>query len=204
MATTIVYLACMFAGKTRRIMADVEKAVIAGEEVLVLKYKGDTRYRAHMMSSHNGENMMCECISTLEHDPIGLHDGISLIAIDEAQFIPGVAAFCKRQNALGRDVRVAGLNAYANADRTPWPEMIPFLGFARIVSLEAICTLCKAPAYCSRKLDPVIQEEGTVDVGASEKYIATCETCYTLPVNAEKLQHRRDAISKLKELKNSV
>ena len=202
MATTIVYLGCMFSGKTKRILADMEKALFAEKDALLLKSAKDTR--SHMVASHDGDTMMGEHVTTLEHDPPGLHDGIKLIAIDEAQFIPGVADFCKRQNALGRDVRVAGLNSYANKDPTTWPEMRPFLGFARIVSLEATCTLCKAPAYCSRKLEQTVQEEGTMDVGADEKYIATCETCYTLPVSKERLQHRRDVISKLRRLKNSI
>lgn len=207
-AKTIAYLGCMYSGKTNRVLDDAERAIIAGEEVLAIKHRSDTRYdeddRKNMLASHDGNGMHCRMVSSLEKDPDGL-EGVHMIIIDEAQFIPGVAAFCKRQNALGREVRVAGLNSYANEDRTPWPEIIPFLGFARIVSLEAICVLCKGPAYCSRRLDCTVPgTTGTVDVGASDKYIATCEDCYTKPVDQEKVEHRTQAIKKLRKLKNSI
>lgn len=207
MAKTIVYLGSMYSGKTNRVLDEAERAIIAGKIVLAIKHKSDNRYntsaRKHMMSSHDGNGMECKVLDNLKTDPEGL-ENVDMIVIDEAQFIEGVAGFCKRQNAAGREVRVAGLNSYANANRTPWPEMVPFLGFARIVCLEAICVLCGDDAYCSRRLgqdQPVL--EGSVDVGALDKYIATCDACYTVPVDPAKLERQRENLNQLRKLKNS-
>src|SRR5690606_8999967 len=129
---TIVYLGCMFSGKTKRIISDAEKAIIGLQTVVSIKHQSDTRYhRKDLLNSHDGHCMECQLVKSLEHDPPGVEaeKHIDLIVIDEAQFIKGVAAFCRRQNALGRNVHVAGLNSYANQERTPWPEMVPFLSF---------------------------------------------------------------------------
>ena len=207
-AKTIVYMGPMFSGKTKRILADVEKAIIGGLIVKLIKHASDKRYgRGNMISSHDGSSMNCTIVENLETIPdgFGKDESIDMIVIDEGQFITGVAAFCKQQNEWGREVRVAGLNSYANKDRTPWPEMIPFMGFARIVSTEAICVSCHKDAYCSRKLEQqTISSEGVTEVGSDDKYVATCEACYTLPLNVEKLHRRRNAIETIRKLKISI
>lgn len=201
---TTLIIGPMFSGKTSELFRLLRQAAMGQRSVCLIKYSGDTRYadgRATMASSHDGNRMRAIVVDSLVDDPPGLQD---VIGVDEGQFMCGLADFCKRQNALGRDVVVAALNAKGDAQRSGWPHVLQSVSIAHdIQMMHATCTLCQSPhANCSRFIrgTPVLLDGSIIDVGANDKYIATCAGCYERPIPAGVIERRMAAVEYIKTL----
>jgi len=191
----------MYAGKTERGFQYVRAAVMGGNNAVVVKHGSDTRYRSELASSHDGTNMRAIVVDSLVEDPIGIGPNVKLIFVDEGQFQAGLAAFCMRQNKMGRDVVVSALNSKGDAERTPWPpvmELIPWV--TNLQMLTSICGICHGVANCSRYIgDGVLPTEGNA-VGADDKFMATCAECYEVDLPENALKDRAERVAYLKSL----
>lgn len=196
---TKLYLGCMYSGKTTTVLAKAREAMIGLRKVCVIKWSKDTRYAADLASSHDGRRMRAILVENLLEDPPGLPADVEFIAIDEGQFMHGLADFCLRQNALGRDVVVAALNSYADEYRTMWMPVMELIPHAIVKTLTGTCTLCQAPSLCSRRLVPMKSHSERVEIGGSDKYIATCIACYNAPIDPDVLRRQQDVLRNIKE-----
>lgn len=198
---TTLILGCMFSGKTERVFQAVRSAILGGKHAVIIKHASDTRYtKQELATSHDGTSMRALSISSLVEDPPMLPDNVDLVAIDEGQFFEGIAAFCMRQNKLGRDVVVAALNSHGDAERTPWSNVMQLIPLAhRIHMLNSICTICHGVANCSRYITGMLSESG-VDVGENDKYIATCAQCYNVEIPPGALANRSERVAYVKSL----
>lgn len=190
----------MFSGKTSELFRRVRRAVVAGRNVCLIKWKRDVRSgRAEMTSSHDGEYMRCIQVDSLLEDPSSLDDSVDFVAVDEGQFLDGLSEFCQRQNELGRDVVVAALNHVADQRRTPWPNVVSLQSWAFCTHLSAICLLCQRRAACSRRIEE--QSNQSVCIGGADLYIATCANCYTRPILPQHVKRHDDAMLRIKKIK---
>jgi thymidine kinase len=202
MSTGRVELICgpMFSGKTTEMMRRVKTAVMGGKRVCVIMSDLDTRYtRKDMVSSHDGLHMQAMRVKSLKEPPPNLPEDVNLIGVDEGHFLEGLAEFCQSQALMGRDVVVAALKA--DADRKGWPYVMELVPNAdTITTLHAVCVLCQQDASCSRRLGtsgPVIKG---VDVGADDKYAATCFGCWEEPIPTHALHRRATQVTIVKNM----
>jgi len=192
---TTVYMGPMFSGKTSKMFEHIRAAALGLKRVSVIKWDRDVRYSSRpLASSHDGAHMHAIAVADLKKDPADLPADVQVIGIDEAQFLDGVAEFCKRQNRAGRDVVVAGLNHKADVDRSAWPNMIDFMSFARIHTMRSTCVICQSDdALCSRLVEGT-PLQGRIEVGVSN-FVATCEGCYEAPLTQEMIDKRAAVVA---------
>jgi thymidine kinase len=141
----------MFSGKTSELFRRVKQHLVSAKRVALFTHGDDNRYsKQSLVSSHDGSVMKAIKIKSLTQ--INIAEDVSVIGIDEGQFFDGLSAFCLEQNRLGRTVIVAALNHEATADRRVWPNVVPLFGFSFVTLITAVCTICHAPALCSRNI----------------------------------------------------
>lgn len=202
MSTGRVELICgpMFSGKTTAMMRRMKAAVMGGKRVCVIVSDLDTRYtRKDMVSSHDGLRMQAMRVKTLKEPPLNMPDDVDLIGVDEGHFLEGLAWFCQSQALLGRDVVVAALKA--DADRRGWPHVMELVPIAdTITTLHAVCVHCQRDASCSKRLAAPMKGGSSVDVGADDKYVATCFGCWPRPIPAHVLQRRAAQIAVVRDM----
>lgn len=199
--TTTLIMGPMFSGKTSRGFNAVRSAILGNKQAVVINHNTDIRYtQRELATSHDGISMKAISVASLVNDPPGLPGNVDLVFVDEGHFFSGLAAFCMRQNKLGRDVIVSALNSHGDAERTPWPHVMELIPLAhRIHMLNSICTICHGVANCSRYIAGSLSGTG-IDVGANDKYIATCAQCYTVEIPPGALANRAERVAYVKSL----
>jgi thymidine kinase len=174
----------MFSGKTDELIRRLRRAKIAKQDVLVVKPSLDTRYSVDKVASHAGSEFEATAIqSPAEIEPL-LMDGITVLAVDEAQFFE--ASICDVVQKLADDglrVIVAGLDTDFRAEPFgPMPELMALA--ERVDKLHAICMVCGGSASRTQRLidgQPAKYDEPIVVVGASELYEARCREHHEVP-----------------------
>src|SRR5882672_3610084 len=79
----------MFSGKSEELIRRVRRALIAKKRVQVFKSHLDERYSGiYHVSSHDGRSVEALPIDTPEQIAREVHRDTSVVAIDEAQFLP--------------------------------------------------------------------------------------------------------------------
>lgn len=148
-----------------------------GVESVALKPVRDTRAAAELVS-HTGRTYPAKPWN----GTVGLALGAArLVAVDEAQFLPGeaVGALAGLRDE-GRTVVVAGLDL--DFRREPFGPMPALAAEAEIVHrLTATCSRCLQPAEFTQRLRdgrPAPFDDETVRVGAEELYQPRCGECY--------------------------
>jgi thymidine kinase len=105
-------------------------------------------------------------IEALKYDCIG---------IDEGQFFPDIVDFCEEMANLGKTVIVAALDG--NFERKPFGKILDLIPKSEeVMKLTAVCIQCGTKASFSSKISG--SREVEIDIGGSDKYIATCRACY--------------------------
>ncbi|MGD2162380.1 MAG: thymidine kinase [Anaerolineales bacterium] len=174
----------MFSGKTDELIRRLRRAKIARQGVLVVKPSLDTRYSVDKVASHAGSEFEATPIrSPAEIEPL-LTDGITVLAVDEAQFFDqSICGVVQTLADKGRRVIVAGLDTDFRAEPFgPMPELMALA--ERVDKLHAICMVCGGPASRTQRLidgQPARYDEPIVVVGASELYEARCREHHEVP-----------------------
>jgi len=184
----------MFSGKSSELMNRMKTAIIGGKRICVIMPDMDTRYtKKSMISSHDGHIMSAIRVNSLTDAPDKMPEDVDVIGIDEGQFFEGLASFVERQNALGRNVIVAALKADAN--RNGWPHVLElFPKVDTVTTRHGVCVICQQQASCSRSIN------GTLGLGADEKYVATCFGCWQKPLPPGVLTKRALRVKIVKEM----
>ncbi len=167
----------MFSGKTDELIRRLRRAKIAKQGVLVVKPSLDTRFSVDKVASHAGSEFEATPIQSTAEIETLLNDDITVLAVDEAQFLD--ESICEVVQKLaddGRRVIVAGLDTDFRAEPFgPMPELMALA--ERVDKLHAICMVCGGPASRTQRLidgKPARYDEPVVVVGASELYEARC------------------------------
>lgn len=167
----------MFSGKTGLLIERLASATQTGLSAVALKPTRDTRSQSELRS-HSGSVFAAE-----PWDGGALPDAVSLaslVAVDEAQFLPE-AALDALDALRGRvTVLVAGLDR--DFRRRPFGLVAALAERADLVHrLTATCSRCLRPAeFTQRLVDgvPAPLDDATIRVGADELHQPRCAACF--------------------------
>jgi thymidine kinase len=174
----------MFCGKTDELLRRLRRAIIAKQKIQVFKPGFDVRYSNEKVTSHAGNEYDATPIESTTEISALLHNDVTLVAIDEAQFfdeeiIPVVQDLVER----GIRVIVGGLDMDFRGE--PFGQMPMLLAQAEIVDkLHAICMVCGEEATRTQRLvdgKPAHFDDPIIIVGASEMYEARCRIHHQVP-----------------------
>jgi thymidine kinase len=167
----------MFSGKSEELIRRVRRAQIARQRVQVFKPALDDRYGRQQVASHDGSRLEAVPIARSEEILTHLQAGVTVVAVDEAQFLdeqlPDVAG---QLAARGLRVIAAGLDLDFRGE--PFGAMPHLMAMAETVDkLQAICMVCGAPASRTQRLvngSPAKYTDPVILIGAQDVYEARC------------------------------
>ena len=163
----------MFSGKTSELFRRLRREKIAKKETLLIKYAHDNRYSDDQASTHDLFKM--DCVGSLFLKNVEIPEGTNVIGIDEGQFFPDLLHFVEYWTTeLGIDVMVCGLDG--NYKREPFGHLLELV--PKCTKLDKLCAVC---SYCGTEAPftkRTVQVDDEVLIGGSDKYVASCITCY--------------------------
>ncbi len=172
-----LYLGCMYAGKTSKLISIYEKNQAAGISTCVINYIEDKRYHDNKMSTHDRKMISClpvkKVYDVFEMDST-LLDSTDAFIINEGQFFSDLYDVVKLLvNDHGKKVYVCGLDGDYRMKK--FGQMLDLIPIAdHVEKLHAVCTLCKAPASFTKRLT----NETAQKVIGSDNYIPVCRACH--------------------------
>lgn len=190
----------MFSGKSEELIRRVRRAQIARQRVQVFKPALDDRYGAQQVASHDGARVEAVPIAGSAQILDDLQDGVTVVAIDEAQFLDD--ALSQVAQALAdRGIRVIAAGLDMDFRGEPFGPMPRLLALAELVDkLQAICMVCGAPANRTQRLvngQPAHYTDPVILVGAREAYEARCREHHAVPGRPPSPLSRRSPQSSL-------
>jgi thymidine kinase len=181
----------MFSGKTEELIRRVKRAQIAKQRVQIFKPAIDIRYHEQDVVSHSSQAVRSEPVENAVDILIRLKDSTRVVAIDEVQFFDeAIVTVVTKLAARGYRVICAGLDLDYRAQ--PFGSMPLLLAIAdEVMKIQAICTICGAPATRSQRLS---KSKDQFLLGETDAYEARCRGHYQydeteeqalLPLDAE-------------------
>lgn len=169
----IIYTGPMWGSKTSRLISSIERLKYQGQNVVVYKPSMDSRYSQSHICTHAGAKWPAHCISSgaalLTHYK-ALRDEFTIVAIDEAFMIDGVASAALEIFRNGTTVLIASLDLSAKG--RSFDEIRDLLPFAtRIEKCPAVCPICGDDAFYTAKL---INDNQEIQIGSTEMYEPRC------------------------------
>lgn len=162
-------------GKSAELIRRVDRLSIAGYKPVLIKPKIDTR--SPQIKSRNGLGLNCLELDSLDEldRALSAYPQANVIAIDEAQFFPGLSVACKALLKNGFKVIVSALDSDFNGD--PFGDIIRLVPLSdSLTKLTAICMKCKCDhAIFSQKLK---KGGDLVEIGDLELYHPRCFNCF--------------------------
>jgi len=169
-----VICGCMFSGKTRRLIEELEVAQCGGQAVRAFKHRLDRRYGLDCLATHDGKRFAASAVTDAAQALTG-SVGSEVVGIDEAQFFGrALAHACQMMRARGQRVIVAGIDH--DAWGRPFPPLPQLKEMAdQVEILHAPCRVCGAPARFSQRMVPVTDPDM---VGGPGEYEPRCARCF--------------------------
>lgn len=174
-----VITGCMKSGKTDELIRRLERAQIAGYNVLVFKPAKDDRFSETEVISRSGRKFECFSVTNLGENVPFIKKRCDVIGLDEVQFFADdIYKIC--QEIADSGVRVIASGLSTDFQRESFPSTMNLLSVAeKIDKLSAICS-CGSNAYFSQRLDsqgnPILDGEKLM-VG-DEEYVPRCRNCF--------------------------
>lgn len=170
----ILYIGPMFAGKTTRMISEVEKRQFAGDWIFI-KPITDTRNKNDFIETHNG--MTVEAHSTkklLEFSKEKL-EVVKTIGIDEGQFFDDIFEFSEAMAKKGKTIIISALDG--TYLRKPWENISKLIpSCEHVEKINSICGNCLNPNGSFSYRTVSCDEE--VLIGSSDKYMSLCRKCF--------------------------
>ena len=168
-----VVCGAMFSGKTEELIRRTKRAQIAKQKIQIFKPKIDNRYSDTNVVSHSSIAVEAVPVSSSSQILDLVYDSTRIVAIDEVQFFDeGIINVVSKLARRGLRVICAGLDQdYMGRPFGPIPHLLAIAD--SVMKVQAICTVCGAPASKTyRKVEKNIEEQ--VVVGETELYEARC------------------------------
>jgi thymidine kinase len=177
MGRITVLIGCMFAQKTTELLRRIRRYKSIGYRVLIVNYKGDTRYGSECIASHDNDTEVAVTTTYLK-DIDSLVSNYDVIAIDEGQFFVDLHEYVTRwADTVPVHIVVAGLSG--TSAREPFGDMLRLIPHAEEVDyLTALCAVCRdgTPAMYSKRL---VSTTDTVVIGGAESFMPVCRQHYS-------------------------
>lgn len=173
----IIEVVCgpMFSGKTEELIRRVKRVQIAKQRVQIFKPAIDVRYDETKVVSHSSQAIESQPVEKSTDILINLKDTTRVIAIDEIQFFDeGIVDVVEKLANRGYRVICAGLDLdFRGVPFGPMPMLLAIAD--NVQKIQAVCTVCGAPATRSQRLSDT---KDTVLLGESDAYDARCRAHY--------------------------
>lgn len=174
-----IVLGPMFSGKSSYALSYVRRQRAIGKKVLVVKPDIDNRYSdENVMVTHDNDRVECmmwkttEPLCQIDHKILDLYD---CFVVEEGQFFNHLEHFCMFvMFHMKKNILIVGLDGCAK--QKPFGEILTVIPLASSVTkLSALCCICRdgTLAPYTKKINNIF-EEGQVDVGGADKYVAVC------------------------------
>ena len=166
---------CMFSGKTTEMLRQVDRLAAIKKKVLIVHSVVDTRIKNSRVHTHAETSRTSKQYKHIKEIPFDEYDAV---AIDEGQFFPDIMDIIPYlDNTI---VMISALNG--TAEKKNFGKIHELMPHADdIIFKKAYCGMCVdtiSPAPFTKRLAQ--QHGNTIDIGASDKYIAVCRKCYNL------------------------
>lgn len=165
----------MFAGKTGRLIRELQAAAVRGRAVAAFKHALDARYAPAALATHDGMEYPATAVSEASMLEARAGDAL-VIGVDEVHFFGrGFVPVVERLLAAGKHVIAVGLENDAwGRSFPPFPQLKELA--MEIVLLHAPCRVCGRPSPYSQRMAPVTDE---FMVGGVGDYEPRCRRCFT-------------------------
>jgi len=177
--------------KTLNLLAVAHNYRQQGKKIILMKPDLDTRFGRERIKSRAGLEMQADIMIVDENSLRGVdYGGVSCILVDEVQFLSAKVIEELRRIALDFDIPILCYGL-----RTDFKSRL-FEGSARLMELADSIEEVKATChYCNRKsimnlkhVNGLATSEGpSVELGAEEKYFATCYKCYRREIDKARI-----------------
>lgn len=172
----------MFSGKTEELIRRARRALIAGQNVVIVKPAIDVRYQKDHVVSHNATALPSVIAETADQI-ILLTGNADVVCIDEAQFFDN--RLVEVANTLANDgkrVICAGLDMdYLGRPFEPMPQLLAIAEY--VTKLHAICAESGMIAHYSQR---IVENSDRVLVGESDSYEPRARHCFRPPIDTRK------------------
>lgn len=163
----------MFSGKSTELIRRVKRHAVIGKSILVVNSSKDVRSSDDVVQTHDKQTFNCVKLTDLMGCSIEDYD---VIAVDEAQFFPGLRTFVEHALAQEKHVILAGLDGDFQQRR--FGEIFDVLPLAdEVLKLCALCMYCKngTPGPFTKRCVSTSQVQELI--GGSDVYRAVCRKC---------------------------
>jgi len=171
----------MFSGKTSKLLEIFNQYAYCEVPVLVINYKGDTRYSSTHLTTHDRREIPCvftEHLHNLDADELTrcLVENSAVILVNEGQFFEDLFVWTKTQvEKHAKSVYIAGLDG--DFRRETFGDLLKLIPLAdKVTKLQSICSQCRngTPALFSHRKT----SEQTQKIIGTDEYIPVCRYCY--------------------------
>lgn len=164
----------MFSGKTEELIRRVKRAQIARQKVQIFKPAIDNRYHETEVVSHSSQSIEAQPVASSLELLQRVFDTTRVVAIDEVQFFDeDILLVVEKLARRGVRVICAGLDQdFQGRTFGPMGELLARAD--HVHKIQAICTVCGAPASKTFRKNPEQKEQ--VLVGETDLYEARCRT----------------------------
>ncbi|MBO5349803.1 MAG: hypothetical protein J6A89_08320 [Clostridia bacterium] len=167
-----VYTGPMKCGKSKKIIEEAKRQMIAGKQIKIFKPKIDTRFAENYIMDRSGNKLESVNINCIED--IKKYDA-DVYIIDEFQFLEGDIKCIEEMAATGKKFFIAGLNL--TSENKPFGKMGDLLCVSdNVQTMTSICEICKRDnaIFSYYKSN---DKNGDIKIGDSQ-YIPVCRNCY--------------------------
>ena len=164
----------MFSGKTKELIARLNKAKKDKLITMVIKPKIDNRYDKNKIVSHDKKSIASKVTNSCD-DIVQFSLQAQVVGIDEAQFYNNDLIYsCQKLISLGKRVIIAGLDMdYSGKPFHPIPELMAIAD--KVTKLHAKCENCNNDALFSKRKN---YDKSLIQLGEKNNYIPLCRTCF--------------------------
>ncbi len=168
----------MYSGKTTELLRRLFNAAEVGMKVLYINHSIDNR-NTDVYSTHNPQlkNKLSDLVQMIQSNDLTTVDikPYDIIGIDEAHFFQDLKPVIDWIDNNDKLIIVSGLDADAHKNTFGHIyELIPHCD--TIVKLKSYCTVCASTGVLTNAIfsKKIIDDSQIIDVGAHDKYTATC------------------------------
>ena len=177
----------MFAGKTTKLLSEMQKAVGLKMRIILFKSALDNRYSTSEVVSHDGARLPATTLPNGEEGIKALAEAAKnyeVIGVDEGHFWDDTKGFAQALNEIAfqsKSVYVSMLNR--RSDGKPFnvaKELMPLADHVHFITAK--CSKCGRRATFTQRITPYSTINGKVSyVGGKGDYEARCRSCFTAP-----------------------
>ena len=171
-----LYIGCMYAGKTTKLIETYKDALDNDDYVAILTHSTENRYSLHEISTHDQQKVSCLKYSSIqsfvENEQVIIEKS-SIILVDEGQFFDDLLEVLVLVEKYNKIVYVFGLDG--DFKRNTFGKILELIPLCDSVEkLTAQCKCGKKAIFSNR----TIQNENQILVGSIDVYEPLCRTCY--------------------------